>query len=126
MRAILLPPDGVATYTYAGAVLATPHAVLANMLSELRKYRVGFTIAHQYLHQLEPDVRHAVLGNVGSTISFRVGVEDAPYLAREFQPTFGELDLLQLPNYRIYLKLMIDGTPSKPFSAITLPPHRQP
>src|SRR5450631_2138495 len=61
---------------------------LANMLSELRKYRVGFTIAHQYLQQLEPDVRHAVLGNAGSIISFRVGVEDAPYLVREFHERF--------------------------------------
>jgi type IV secretory pathway TraG/TraD family ATPase VirD4 len=95
---------------------------LANMLSELRKYHVGFTVAHQYLHQLEPDVRHAVLGNAGSIISFRVGVEDAPYLVREFQPKFEELDLLQLPNYRIYLKLMIDGTPSASFSAVTLEP----
>lgn len=93
---------------------------LANMLSELRKYRVGFTVAHQYLHQLEPDVRHAVLGNAGTIISFRVGAEDAPYLAREFQPRFEEIDLLQLPNRHIYLKLMIDGMPSKPFSAVTL------
>ena len=61
---------------------------LASMLSELRKYRVGFTIAHQYMHQLEPDVRHAVLGNVGSIISFRVGAEDAPYLVREFHERF--------------------------------------
>lgn len=95
---------------------------LANMLSELRKYRVGFTVAHQYLNQLDPEVRHAVLGNAGSIISFRVGVEDAPYLVREFHNRFSEIDLLQLPNYRIYLKLMIDGTPSAPFSAITLGP----
>ncbi len=95
---------------------------LANMLSELRKYRVGFTVAHQYLYQLEPDVRHAVLGNAGTIISFRVGAEDAPYLAREFQPRFEEIDLLQLPNHHIYLKLMIDGMPSKPFSAVTLGP----
>jgi type IV secretory pathway TraG/TraD family ATPase VirD4 len=95
---------------------------LANMLSELRKYRVGFTIAHQYLHQLEPDVRHAVLGNAGTIISFRVGAEDAPYLAREFQARFETIDLLQLENQHIYLKLMIDGMPSKPFSAITLAP----
>lgn len=95
---------------------------LANMLSELRKYRVGFTVAHQYLNQLDPEVRHAVLGNAGSIISFRVGVEDAPYLVREFQEKFEEIDLLRLPNYRIYLKLMIDGTPSIPFSAITLEP----
>lgn len=95
---------------------------LANMLSELRKYRVGFTVAHQYLNQLDPEARHAVLGNAGSIISFRV--EDAPYLVQEFQKTFEEIDLLRLPNYRIYLKLMIDGTPSIPFSAITLEPAR--
>ena len=96
------------------------------MLSELRKYRVGFTIAHQYLHQLEPDVRHAVLGNVGSVVSFRVGAEDAPYLVREFHDKFAQADFLQLPNHRIYLKLMIDGTPSTPFSAVTLKPAAPP
>ena len=94
---------------------------VANMFAELRKYRVGFTVAHQYLHQLETDVRHAVLGNAGTVISFRVGAEDTPYLAREFQARFEQIDLLQLENYHIYLKLMIDGMPSKPFSAETLP-----
>lgn len=93
---------------------------LVNMLSELRKYRVGFTIAHQYLHQLDPDIRHAVLGNAGSILSFRVGAEDAPYLAKEFQDTFEVLDLIRLENHHLYLKLMIDGTPSKPFSAATI------
>lgn len=58
---------------------------LANMLSEMRKYRVGFTLAHQYLYQLEPPIRHAVLGNAGTLISFRLGAEDAPYLAGELQ-----------------------------------------
>ena len=95
------------------------------MLAELRKYRVGFTIAHQYLHQLEPDIRHAVLGNAGTLIAFRVGAEDAPYLVREFREEFAELDLQQLPNYSIYLSLMIDGAPSKPFSAKTLAPPRE-
>jgi type IV secretory pathway TraG/TraD family ATPase VirD4 len=97
---------------------------VANMFSELRKYRVGFTVAHQYLHQLEPEVRHAVLGNVGTTISFRVGAEDAPYVAAEFVGRFEQIDLMQLGNHHIYLKLMIDGMPSKPFSAATLPPDR--
>jgi len=96
---------------------------VANMFAELRKYRVGFTVAHQYLHQLEPDVRHAVLGNAGTIVSFRVGSEDATYLAREFQERFDEVDLLQLPNYRVYLKLMIDGVPSRPFSAMTIQPR---
>src|SRR6266478_2598358 len=90
---------------------------LANMLCEMRKYRLGFAVAAQYLQQLEPAIRHAVLGNVGTLISFRVGVEDASYLAKEFQARFEPLDLMQLPNYHIYLKLMIDGMPSKPFSA---------
>lgn len=95
---------------------------LANMLSEMRKYRLGFTIAHQYLHQLEPEIRHAILGNAGTAISFRVGAEDAPHLAREFNDVFNEADLVQLPNHHIYLKLMIDGTPSFPFSATTVRP----
>jgi hypothetical protein len=90
-----------------------------NMMSELRKYGVGVTLAHQHLHQLEPDILHAVLGNAGTLVSFRVGAEDAPYLAREFQPTFGVEDLVNLPNRDFYVKLMIDGTPSRPFSART-------
>jgi len=91
--------------------------MLANMMSELRKYGVGLVLAHQYLHQLESDIQHAVLGNAGTLISFRVGSEDAPLLAREFQPKFEVLDLISLPNFSMYLKLMIDGMPSKPFSA---------
>jgi Type IV secretory pathway, VirD4 components len=89
----------------------------ASMLAELRKYGVGLTLAHQHLHQLEPDVRHAVLGNAGTLIAFRVGAEDAPILASELQPTFGVLDLINLSNQNFYLKLMIDGAPSRPFSA---------
>lgn len=91
--------------------------MLANMMSELRKFGIGLVLAHQYLHQLEPDVRHAVLGNAATLISFRVGSEDAPLLAKEFQPAFDVEDLLNLPNHSLYLKLMIDGTPSRPFSA---------
>ena len=95
---------------------------MADMLSELRKYRVGFTVAHQYLHQLDPEVRHAVLGNAGTIFSFRVGAEDAPYLVKEFAERFDTIDFLQLPNYRAYLKLMIDGAPSEPFSVMTVRP----
>lgn len=91
-----------------------------NMLTEMRKYGVGLTLAHQHLHQLDPDIRHAVLGNVGTLISFRVGAEDAHVMAREFQPTFGLLDLISLANRDLYVKLMIDGTPSPPFSARSL------
>jgi len=94
--------------------------MLANMMSELRKYGVGMVLAHQHLSQLEPDIRSAVLGNAATLISFRVGSEDAPVLARELQPKFGVEDLLNLANRDIYLKLMIDGTPSQPFSARTI------
>lgn len=96
---------------------------LANMLSELRKFGVGMVLAHQYLHQLDPDIRHAVLGNAGTLIAFRLGAFDANLIAREFEPTFSRRDLLNLPNRHIYLKLMIDGAPSKPFSATTIRPQ---
>ena len=91
-----------------------------NMLSELRKYGVGLTLTHQFMHQLEPDIRHAVFGNVGTVVSFRVGPEDAGIMATEFQPAFGVDDLINLPNRSFYLRLMIDGTPSRPFSGRTI------
>jgi hypothetical protein len=72
--------------------------------------------------QLTALARAAVFGNLGTLISFRVGAEDARLLAREFYPTFGETDLVNLPNHSIHLKLLIDGAPSQPFSAVTLPP----
>jgi type IV secretory pathway TraG/TraD family ATPase VirD4 len=95
---------------------------LANILSEIRKTSTAMVMAHQYLHQLEPEIRHAVLGNVGTMISFRLGAEDAPYIAREFGGTFTPIDLINLENHHISLRLMIDGMPSLPFSAMTLPP----
>lgn len=99
---------------------------LATMLAELRKYRVSLIMAHQYLAQLEPDVRHAVLGNAGTIISFRVGPEDAQTLAREFAPELEPVDLIKLPNYHVYLKLMVDGAPTGAFSACTLAPIAPP
>ncbi|MBA3568422.1 MAG: type IV secretion system DNA-binding domain-containing protein [Pyrinomonadaceae bacterium] len=93
---------------------------IANMASELRKYHVGLILANQYLHQLDPDVEHSVLGNVGTLISFRLGPKDASVISKEFDPTFEPTNLINLPNYHIYLKLMIDGAPSKAFSGVTL------
>ena len=95
---------------------------LVTMLSELRKFKVGMTLAHQYLQQLDEHIRFAVLGNVGTLVTFRVGTEDAPFLEKMMYPKFVVDDLINLPNYHIYLKLMIDGKPSKPFSATTLSP----
>jgi type IV secretory pathway TraG/TraD family ATPase VirD4 len=93
----------------------------ASMAAELRKYGVGLTLANQHLHQLDPEVRHAVLGNAGTLVAFRVGAEDAPLLSRHFEPTFGVHDLVNLPNRSFYLRLMIDGTPSPPFSGELVP-----
>ena len=94
----------------------------ANILSEARKYRLNLILAHQYIEQLNEKVKPAVFGNVGTMISFRVGAADAEELAREFLPTFNEEDLVNLPKYEMYLKLMIDGVASTPFSARGLPP----
>lgn len=97
---------------------------IATMLSELRKYRVGMLLAHQYLSQLDEKVRDAVLGNAGTIITFRLGAEDARVLSKEFSPEFSALDLTTLPNHHIYLKLMVKGSVSRPFSAVTLAPSR--
>ena len=99
--------------------------VFPSILSEARKYRLDLILAHQYTHQLSESVRNAVFGNVGTLVAFRVGSVDAQALAVEFMPTFSGNDIEQLDNYHIYLKLMIDGKRSAPFSAQTLPPCKK-
>lgn len=94
----------------------------ASILSEARKYRLNLTLAHQYIAQLPEEVRDAVFGNVGTMASFRVGAEDAEFIEREFTPEFDASDLVNLPKFEIYTRLMIDGVASRPFSATTLPP----
>ena len=94
----------------------------ANILSEARKYHLNLILAHQYIEQLSEKVKPAVFGNVGTIIAFRVGAADAEELAKEFAPVFTEEDLVNLPKYEMYLKLMIDGVASSPFSAKGLPP----
>jgi hypothetical protein len=93
----------------------------AEILSEARKYRLSLILAHQYVEQLSEIVRGAVFGNVGTTIVFRIGAADAEFMEREFTPVLTIEDLVNLPKWRIYLKLMIDGVTSQPFSADTLP-----
>jgi hypothetical protein len=94
----------------------------ADILSEARKYKLNLTIAHQYIEQMEEEVRNAVFGNVGTMITFRVGAFDADVLEKEFSPTFVAADLVNLGFTQIYLKLMIDGVSSQPFSATTMAP----
>jgi hypothetical protein len=96
---------------------------IANMLSELRKYRVNLVLANQYLSQVDRQVEDAIMGNVGTLVSFRVGPRDADFLAKEFLPQFKAHDLVNLPNYNIYLRLMIENAVSPPFSATTVLPE---
>ena len=98
----------------------------AAILSEARKYRLNLTITHQYTAQLVSDhntkIRDAIFGNVGTMIIFRLGAEDAEFFEKEFAPEFETNDIVNIPRYNVYLKLMINGVASKAFSSSTLPP----
>lgn len=94
----------------------------AGILSEARKYRLNLILAHQYIAQLEETVKDAVFGNVGTIASFRVGAMDSETLEKEFEPIFYANDLVNLNKYHVYLKLMIDGVATSPFSASSLEP----
>ena len=96
--------------------------IFPSILSEARKYRLNLNLAHQYLYQLPEGIKHAVFGNVGTVISFRVGSYDAKELAEEMKPVFTSEDLENLDNHHIALRLLIDGKMSHAFSAITFPP----
>ena len=90
------------------------------LLSELRKYKVGLVIAHQYMDQLDTEIRNAILGNVGTLISFRLGPRDAGFVEKEFAGDFEAVDLVKLPNYSVLLKLMVGGRVSDGFSGVTI------
>lgn len=94
----------------------------ANILSEARKYHLNLILANQYVTQIQEEVRDAIFGNAGSIISFRVGAMDAEFLEKEYEPVFMMNDIVNLPKYHIYLKLMIDGIAGDAFSATVLPP----
>ncbi len=101
----------------------------ATILSEARKYRLALTMAHQYVGQLtigqgDTSLRDAVFGNVGSMVSFQIGSDDAEDLSLQFEEMVSQKDILSLPKYHAYIRLMIDGIPSKPFSVSTLPPPK--
>lgn len=93
---------------------ATPD--FATILSEARKYHLNLTVANQFIGQMEEEVKNAVFGNVGTLISFRVGVTDASYLQREFQPIFTETDLINVERFHAYMKTIVDNEPVPPFS----------
>ena len=113
-------------YFYVDEFQSFANATFANILSEARKYHLNLTIAHQYIEQMEEEVRNAVFGNVGTIVSFRVGPFDAEVLETIFTPQFLATDIVNLSFAQIYLTLMIDGMGSQPFSATTLPPISPP
>lgn len=91
------------------------------ILSEARKYRLNLILANQYIAQIPPDVRSAIFGNAGTMMSFLIGAEDAPFMAKEYSERFEEKDLLSLGNYQTIVKLAIDNITQSPFLAMTLP-----
>lgn len=95
---------------------------IASILSEARKYKLGLTIAHQFVAQIDERIRDAVFGNVGSLCAFRVGPEDADFLAHQFEPVFDANDLMNIENWNGYVRLLSNGTPTKPFSIHTMAP----
>lgn len=99
---------------------------IATILSEARKYKLNLTMAHQYLGQLvknnDTSIRDAVLGNVGTIMSFRIGVEDAPTISQIMAPVFGEYDLVNLERYNVYTKMLVHNTVQRAFSMKTYPP----
>lgn len=122
-RALSVMPN---FYLYVDEFQNFANASFADILSEARKYKLNLTIAHQYIEQMDEQVRAAVFGNVGTMIVFRVGATDAEVLEKEFEPEFQASDLVNLGFAQIYLKLMIDGLTSSPFSAVTLAPISHP
>ena len=93
---------------------ATPD--FAQILSEARKFGLSLTVANQFIGQMEEEVKNAIFGNVGSLISFRVGVTDANYLQHEYQPTFTETDLINVERFNAYMKTTVNNEPIPPFS----------
>ena len=114
------------SYFYVDEFQNFANETFAEILSEARKYKLNLTIAHQYIEQMEEEVRAAVFGNVGTTVTFRVGPFDAEILETIFSPEFKQEDLVNLGFAQIYLSLMIDGIGSRPFSATTIPPIEPP
>lgn len=109
-------------YMYVDEFQSFANESFADILSEARKYKLALVMAHQYIEQMDEKVRAAVFGNVGTQIMFRVGATDAEFLEKEYAPVFTAEDMVNLGFTQIYLKLMIDGVASHPFSAVTLPP----
>ena len=97
---------------------------IASILSEARKYKLSLTMAHQFIAQLDQGIKDAVFGNVGSLASFRIGSDDAQFLESQFAPVFNANDLMNVPNYNAFVRMLSNGIPTKPFSIGTMAPFK--
>jgi hypothetical protein len=97
---------------------------IATILSEARKYKLNLTIAHQYIPQLTDQIKNAVFGNVGTIGAFRIGAEDAEFLEKQFEPGFSRFDLVNLDNFNLIIKMMLNNKTSTPFKMETFPPKK--
>jgi hypothetical protein len=113
----LNPPN---FYLYIDEFQNVTTNTIATILSEARKFRLSLTIAHQYIDQLTPEIKNSVFGNVGTLATFRVGSNDAEYLAKQYAPVFDANDMVRLDNFHAYVKLLAGGKPIPPFSIETL------
>jgi hypothetical protein len=121
-RANVPEAERVDTYLYVDEFQNYATDSFATILSEARKYRLNLTIANQYLAQLDEATMAAVFGNIGTLIAFQVGAQDAEFIATQFGSQMQASDLMALPRYAAYVRLLIEGMPSRPFSMRTLPP----
>ena len=116
------PPERTPFFFYVDEFHAFSTSALASMLSEVRKYGLGLVLAHQHTAQLDSDTFEAIMGNVGTQDVFRIGATDAYVFSRQFED-ISPRDLINLPNFRTYMKLMIDGIRTSTFSATMRPPQ---
>jgi type IV secretory pathway TraG/TraD family ATPase VirD4 len=121
-RATFKEEERIPFYVYIDEMHSFVTLSFIDILAEARKYKLSLFLTHQYIDQVPEKIRNAIFGNVGTMISFRIGATDAQFIDKEFNPPFQTDDLIQLSKHCMYLKLMIDGATSKPFSAKSLPP----
>lgn len=121
-RANLPEKERVDFYLYVDEFQNFATDSFATILSEARKYKLNLTMANQYIAQMPDEVRDAVFGNVGTILSFQVGFDDADYLSKQYGEEVLPSDLVSLSKYNAYLRLLVEGMPTKTFSALTLPP----
>ena len=112
-------------YLYIDEFQNVTTPAISSILSEARKYRLSLNVAHQYISQLQDDIKNAVFGNVGSMAIFRISPEDASFVEPKFTPTFTAQDISRLDNHNAYMSMIINGAPSlKPFNIETLAPRK--